>query len=90
MRKRRTTKFQQELKEAEKVDFFFFVSFSFQSQVLTFGPTSKTIVFFSSFFLFGQNLMSFQSHTKSQKMKPKKKQKKIERRKERKALRQEL
>jgi hypothetical protein len=72
MRKRRTTKFQQELKEAEKVDFFFFVSFSFQSQVLTFGPTSKTIVFFSSFFLFGQNLISFQSHTKSQKMKQKK------------------
>jgi hypothetical protein len=67
MRKRRTTKFQQELKEAEKVDFYIFFPF-----LLTFGHTLKTIVFFSSFFLFGQNLISFQSHTKSQKMKQKK------------------
>jgi hypothetical protein len=52
MRKRRTTKFQQELKEAEKVFFFFNFAFSFQSQVLTFGHTFKTIVFFSSFFSF--------------------------------------
>jgi hypothetical protein len=61
--RKRTTKFQQELKEAEKVDLFFFLSF--QSQVLTFGHTLKLLYFF----LFGQNSISFHSHTKSQKMK---------------------
>jgi hypothetical protein len=84
--RKRTTKFQQELKRGRKGRFFSFSPFFFQSRVLTFGHTSKTIVFFSSFSLFGQNLISFQSHTKSQKMKQKKQEENRE--KERKALRQ--
>jgi hypothetical protein len=62
--RKRTTKFQQELKETEKVYVLFYFAFSFRSQVVTFGHTLKTIVFFSSFFLFGQSLISFQSHKK--------------------------
>jgi hypothetical protein len=75
MRKRRTTEFQQELKEAEKVDFsFFFLFFSVTS--INFWSHIKNFFFPPSFFLFGQNLLSFQSHTKNQKMKQKKNRRK--------------
>jgi hypothetical protein len=42
-------------KRQKRYMLLFFFAFSFQSQVVTFGHTLKTIVFFPSFFLFGQN-----------------------------------